>query len=530
MTAAGPAGTAGSDGAVTPGDARRSRSVRERAAALASGRARRVGTTTGSVRGLLMLVLALEVVHLLPVLAAGLPGTSLGAHGMRARELAEGVVPLRGFDPELPPPHAPGFAALLAVAMRATGRDAVSAGGLLHALWLPVLAVGTFLFARRLTGRPWVALLAATLTVFAGGYDLRAEALGTAALAISGHVAWPLHPRDLALGLLPWGVHAYLRALDATAPGGATRWAAAAGLAFGATALVEPTTLLPVPLALVATAAVHESRGGSPRIPIAVSILVTGLVAIAVAAPWLTGLLTALARGWTMVPESGGAIGFRQPGTWSYPAAFGLMLPLATLGSGVALLFLRRRDGPRPAGLLAGRWGPRPVAGPALLVAWAVPAFAIGALWAPDWPAASLLRPDHAWLLASQPMAILAAIGLAATTEEVVEGRLHRPHLTVPATVIVTAMVTLPVTAANVALVLDEPPRTFSGPSTTRGAADQYGWACPPTSSPVVLVPARSSPRSTGSPAAAHAGTPSPTQATRPKPARRSSEAPIAER
>jgi len=51
----------------------------------------------------------------------------------------------------------PGFHFLLAAVMGGTGLDAVRADQLLTLLWMPVLPIGTFLLARRIPGRPWVA-------------------------------------------------------------------------------------------------------------------------------------------------------------------------------------------------------------------------------------------------------------------------------------------------------------------------------------------------------------------------------------
>jgi hypothetical protein len=53
-------------------------------------------------------------------------------------------------------------------------------------------------------------------------------------------------------------------------------------------------------------------------------------------------------------------------------------------------------------------------------VVWFGLAFAVGVLYQPDWPLEDALRPQRMWLIAGQPMAALAAIGLAAATEDVI--------------------------------------------------------------------------------------------------------------
>lgn len=456
MTAALPAGTGEADAGTVAGReaGRRLRSVRERARRLAIPAVRRVRRTSPPVLGLVVLVAVVEVLHGFRALSASWAGGDLLYHQALAHEILRGTFPLEGPYAGLPTYYPPLFHLLLAGTMGPTGLDAVGANGLLNALWLPVLPVGTFLLARRITGRPWVALLAAVLTVFAGAYDLRPGRLWVNALFTSGHSMWPLYPRDLVFGLIPFGVLAFLRALEAR-PARAAAWAAGAGLVFGAAALAQVQLLLPLPVALIVAAAIHEIRSDGRAPAIALAVVVTGVVALVCVAPWLAGQVAAIQLNAGVALDSSEALEPARFGLWSYPRQFGLVLPLAFLGSGVALLFLRRADGPRPAGLLRGRWRPSPVAGGTLLVTWAALAFGLGVLYSPDWPLEDALRPQRMWLLASQPMAILAAIGLAAVAEEVLEGRLGRHRLVVPSVVLATAVSCIPATAATVLLIAD---------------------------------------------------------------------------
>ena len=83
---------------------------------------------------------------------------------------------------------------MLAATMAATGLDQVRADQLLTLLWLPVLPIGTFLLTRRLTGRPWVAVLAAMITSFGGAFVLTAGRLWVNSLFMAGQEAYPLYP------------------------------------------------------------------------------------------------------------------------------------------------------------------------------------------------------------------------------------------------------------------------------------------------------------------------------------------------
>ena len=85
---------------------------------------------------------------------------------------------------------------------------------LLGILWLPVIPLGAYLLARRLTGRTDVALIAAALTAFAGGFDVSLDRLWVNSMFMVGQVVYPIYPRDLVFGLLPFAMLAFLRAAD----------------------------------------------------------------------------------------------------------------------------------------------------------------------------------------------------------------------------------------------------------------------------------------------------------------------------
>ncbi len=89
----------------------------------------------------------------------------------------------------------------------------------------------------------------------------------------------------------------------------------------------------------------------------------TGSLAVVLFAPWFLGQLEAIRRNGGVALESADTLVAARFGPWSYPREFGLLLPLGIVGSGVALLFLRRADGPRPGGRMPGPWRPSLVRG-----------------------------------------------------------------------------------------------------------------------------------------------------------------------
>jgi hypothetical protein len=188
-------------------------------------------------------------------------------------------------------------------------------------------------------------------------------------------------------------------------------------------------------------------------------LVVTGGVALALFGPWFVGQLELIRRNGGVALESADTLLAATYGPWSWLRQFGLLLPLSIMGSGVACLFLRRPDGPRPGGRETGPWRPTLSEGPFTLVAWFVVAFALAVLYRPDWPLEDALRPQRLWLLSSQPMTMLAAIGLAAAAEDLA-GRL-RPTTsgrTVAATITVTVAVLVacvPTTVATARLLAE---------------------------------------------------------------------------
>lgn len=402
--------------------------------------------------GLILLLFVVEVVHGFRVIGTPWQAGDLLYHGALANEILRGEVPPGGPYAGLPTYYPPGFHLMLAAAMAAFGLDQIRADQVLTLLWLPVLPVGTFLLCRRLTGRLWVAVAAAVLTCFGGAYALGAGRLWVNSLFMVGQESYPVYPRDVVFAILPFGVLAFVRSSDVGSTSRRIGWAVLAGSLFGAAALVQIQLLLPLPPALAITAVVTGIRRPASRRAVLSAMLVTGVVATALAVPWLVDQVRAIARNGGVVLDSSDTLEAARFGFWSYPRQFGLILPLAIVGSGVALLFLHRQDGPRPGGG-SGRWAPRPPEGALLLVVWAVVAFGLGVLYQPDWPLEDALRPQRMWLLASQPMAILAAIGLAAIADHALTRLGQRRRWVALTVAAVLVLITVPTTIATARLV-----------------------------------------------------------------------------
>ena len=404
------------------------------------GRSRRVGL------GLLGLVIATIVIDGGRGFLPAYPSGDLLYHWGLTNGILRGELPPGGPYQGLPAYYPPGFHLILAILARLTTLAVPTVTLLLGFAWLPVLPLTTWALARRVTARSDIALVAAVLTVFGGAYDLGPDRLWVNSLFLAGQQAYPLYPRDIVFGLLPLAMLLFLRALD----GGprAWRWAVGSGVVLGACALIQVQLLLPIPITLVATAAATVALDRRRwRIALG-SVIATGGLTALIVSPWLVPIVATIRRNGGVTLDSSDTLLPAQFGMWDYPREFGLLLPLAAVGIGVALLQLRVRDRAR-TGL-----APRSPTDPFLLVPWFVLPWALAILYDPGWPLEDALRPQRLWLLASQPGAILAAIGLFAVAGRFASAKLCRPRLRGPLVVLACFVIALPTTVFTTRLLL----------------------------------------------------------------------------
>lgn len=384
---------------------------------------------------LLALVVLAVAVHVFRGLAPTYPGGDLLYHWGLTHGILRGEFPPGGPYQGLPAYYPPGFHVLLALTSTLLGSTVEGATALLGIVWLPVLPLSTFLLASYVTGRAAVALMATTLTVFAGGYDFAADRLWVNSLFLVGHEAYPLYPRDIVFGLLPLAVYSFLRALDGPA---SWRWAALAGLLLGVCGLVQVQLLLPIPFALATVAVAVAVRRPEHRATSVTVLAVTGVVTILLVGPWLIDIASTIRLNGGVALDSADTLLPARIAFWDVPRQFGTVLPLALVGSLVIVTALRGR---KPC---SGSLRPRVHEAPFVLIAWFAIPFVLAFLYESSWPFEEALRPQRLWLLSSQPAAILAGIGLAFTAEQVVAGRQRRPRLAAPLIAITLIVATVP--------------------------------------------------------------------------------------
>jgi len=368
-----------------------------------------------------------------------------------------GTFPAEGPYAGLPAFYPPAFHLLLAALASIPGLDVPRATELLGIVWLPVIPLGTYLLARRLSGRADVALVAAALTAFAGGFDLSNDRLWVDSMFLVGHVAYPVYPRDLVFGILPFAALAFLRATD-----NGSRWLAWALLSgglLGTCALIQIQLLIPIPIAFAVFAGARAWHERDRWRRILVALVVSGLVAFAVVGPWLVDVAGLIRANGGVAIDSSDALLPIRIGFWDYPVQFGAILPLSIIGAGVVLLFLRRPGGP-VGDESVGRWAPRPPVGGLLLLPWWILPFGLAVFYRPDWPLEDALRPQRMWLISSQPGLILAAMGLVALAEAIASAprsRLRRAGALIVAGVLVTSIPTTLATTRLLAATWTQP-------------------------------------------------------------------------
>ena len=384
-----------------------------------SVRGRRLRSPTAIGVGLLILVIAAVVVDGARGFLPAFPRGDLLYHWALTHAIMRGELPPGGPYAGLPAYYPPGFHVLLAVVSAVTGISVPQVTLILGFLWLPVLPIGMFLLARHVSGRGDVALTAAAIALFAGGYDVSSDRLWVNSLFLVGHEAYPLYPRDIVFGVLPFAVLAFIRALEGRR---GWHWAVLSGGLLAICALVQVQLLLPIPFALIVVAVAAAAADRGRRRPAAVALVVTGGITALMTSLWLVPTLGIIRRNGGVSLDSAETLLPARIGFWDLPREFGLLLPLAIVGIGAVLIHIRQRD---PA---VTSIRPRSPWSGLVLVPWFAVPWVLAVLYDPGWPLEDALRPQRLWLLASQPGAILAAIGLWAIVAQIVERRWHRPR------------------------------------------------------------------------------------------------------
>jgi hypothetical protein len=414
------------------------RSVRQRLAAVPRAE-----------RWLIVLLIGATAVYGVRLLAPVFARDDLLYHWGLTNTILLGEFPAEGPYAGLPAYYPPGFHLLLAGLARLLGTDAPTATVVLGLIWLPVIPLGAYLLTRRLTGRRDVALVAAVFTAFAGGFDLSDGGLWVNSMFMVGQAFYPIYPRDLVFGLLPFAMLAFLRATDDDPTGSrVVAWAALAGVVLGICGLIQIQLLIPVPFTLALLVVVvglrHPGRWGR----LVGVLLVTGLTPTILVGPWLAYVAATIQTNGGVAIDSSADLVAARIGFWQYPIQFGLILPLAVVGAGVALSFLRRPSGPAPADD-PGRWSPRPLEAPLLLLPWWLVPFTLAVLYQPTWPLEDALRPQRMWMVSSQPALILAAIGLVSLAEIALRRGLAGTRLVAAGLVVTLLVACVPTTVAT---------------------------------------------------------------------------------
>jgi hypothetical protein len=411
------------------------RSVRQRLAVLSR-----------TERWLVVVLLSGMAVHGARMLAPFFARGDLLYHWGLTQTILLGSFPPEGPYAGLPAYYPPGFHLLLAGISSVSGLDVPAATALLGIAWLPVIPLGAYLLTRRLTGRGDVALVAAVMTSFGGGFDISADRLWVNSMFMVGQAFVPIYPRDLVFGILPFAILAFLNATE-----GQRRWlgwAVLAGALLGICGLIQIQLLIPIPLALTSLVVVMALRHRDWLRGLLVVLVATGATAFAFVAPWLLYVAGTIRKNGGFSIDSSEDLLPVRIGFWQYPIQFGLILPLAAVGAGVVLYFLRRATSPGTDGE-TGRWAPRPPEVAALLLPWWLLPFTLAVLYQPTWPLEDALRPQRMWMVSSQAGLILAAIGLVAVAEYLVRRRPSVTRCLVPGLVVTLLVACLPATVAT---------------------------------------------------------------------------------
>jgi hypothetical protein len=236
------------------------------------------------------------------------------------------------------------------------------------------------------------ALVGAFFSTFAGAIKTTEDRVWVDALFVGQHNFFPVFPRDIAFLLLPLGLGCVYRAVvDGWRPG-----AALAGLAFGLMILAHTqTAVFAAPLIAIYLLLVLLLRRDLFRRIVQVCV-VTGVVALGISSFWW---------GWQIVEiVQSGSFGVNMPAyrvpvklaLEEFPAEFGVFLVLGPLG---VWLIARRLVRERSLAAL-------------LLLVWFAVPVTLAILRPTGFPGGDTFFPRRLWQFASQPLLLMAGLGL----------------------------------------------------------------------------------------------------------------------
>lgn len=261
-------------------------------------------------------------------------------------------------------------------------------------LLAPLTPLAAFWLGRVLGLDRASALVGAFFSTFAGAIKTTEDRVWVDALFVGQHNFFPVFPRDIAFLLLLLGMgYVYRGLVEGWRAGGVL-----AGLAFGLMILAHTqTAVFAAPLIAIYFACVLLLRRDLWRPALRLS-LITSAVALGISAFWW---------GWQIVEIlRSGSFGVAMPAyrvpvklaLEEFPAEFGVFLGLAPLG-----LFLVGRRLLRERSLAA-----------LLLLVWFTVPVLLAILRPTGFPGGDTFFPRRLWQFASQPLMLMAGLGLVA--------------------------------------------------------------------------------------------------------------------
>ncbi|MGE3913529.1 MAG: hypothetical protein AB7K36_29535 [Chloroflexota bacterium] len=318
-------------------------------------------------------------------------GDTIYHHAVMAEVQAGELLP-GGPYAGLPAFYSPLFHYMAAAIGMVAGIELTEAIRVISIIFAPLTPLAAFWLARTLGMDRASALVGAFFSTFAGAIKTTEDRVWVDALFVGQHNFFPVFPRDIAFLLLPLGLGCVYRGVvDGWRPGGVL-----AGLAFGLMILAHTqTAVFAAPLIAIYFALVLLLRRNLFRPMLTVSI-VTSLVTLGVSAFWWVWQIVELVQSQSFSVEMPA---YRVPvklALEEFPAEFGVFLILAPVG-----LFLVGRRLIRERSLAA-----------LLLLTWFLVPVILAIFRPTGFPGGDTFFPRRLWQFASQPLMLMAGLGL----------------------------------------------------------------------------------------------------------------------